>query len=145
MVDVGAKDVTRREALARGVIHMSAEAIEAIAEGSAGKGDVIGIARIAGIQAAKRTAEWIPLAHPLPLEAVTLEFHIDREAGSVESEATARVSGKTGVEMEALVAVGAAALTVYDMCKSIDRAMVIDQIQLVRKTGGKSGTYEAPR
>jgi len=145
MVDVGAKDVTRREALARGVIHMSAEAIEAIAEGSAGKGDVIGIARIAGIQAAKRTAEWIPLAHPLPLESVTLEFHIDREAGSVEIEATARVSGKTGVEMEALVAVGAAALTVYDMCKSIDRAMVIDQIQLVRKTGGKSGTYEAPR
>ena len=145
MVDVGAKDVTRREALARGVIHMSAEAIEAIAEGSAGKGDMIGIARIAGIQAAKRTAEWIPLAHPLPLESVTLEFHIDREAGSVEIEATARVSGKTGVEMEALVAVGAAALTVYDMCKSIDRAMVIDQIQLVRKTGGKSGTYEAPR
>lgn len=145
MVDVGAKAVTRREALARGVIRMSADAIEAIADGSADKGDVIGIARIAGIQAAKRTAEWIPLAHPLPLESVTLEFNIDREAGEVEIEATARVSAKTGVEMEALVAVGAAALTVYDMCKSIDRAMVIDQIRLVRKTGGKSGTYEAPR
>lgn len=144
MVDVGAKDVTRREALARGVIKMSADAIAAIADGSAEKGDVIGIARIAGIQAAKRTAEWIPLAHPLPLESVTLEFKIDREAGHVEIEATAKVSAKTGVEMEALVAVGAAALTVYDMCKSIDRAMVIDQIQLVRKTGGKSGTYEAP-
>lgn len=144
MVDVGAKDVTRREALARGVIKMSADAIAAIADGSAEKGDVIGIARIAGIQAAKRTAEWIPLAHPLPLESVTLEFNIDREAGHVEIEATAKVSAKTGVEMEALVAVGAAALTVYDMCKSIDRAMVIDQIQLVRKTGGKSGTYEAP-
>ena len=122
---------------------MSPEAIRAVAEGSAEKGDVLGIARIAGIQAAKRTAEWIPLAHPLPLESVTLDFSIDREAGQVVIEAAARVTAKTGVEMEALVAVGAAALTIYDMCKSIDRAMVIDQIRLVKKTGGKSGTYEA--
>ena len=143
MVDVGEKAVTRREALARGVIKMSGDALDAIASGTAEKGDVLGIARIAGIQAAKRTAEWIPLAHPLPLESVTLDFKVDRDAGQVEIEASARVSAKTGVEMEALVAVGAAALTIYDMCKSIDRAMVIDQIRLIKKTGGKSGTYQA--
>jgi len=143
MVDVGAKPVTRREAVARGRIRLSPEALQAVVEGSARKGDVLGVARIAGIQAAKRTADWIPLAHPLPLESVEIEFHPEPDGAAIEIEARVRVSAKTGVEMEALVAVSAAALTVYDMCKSIDRGMVIEQIRLLRKSGGKSGLYEA--
>ncbi len=148
MVDVGAKAVTAREAIARGRIWMSSAAFEAIETSSVSKGDVLGIARIAGIQAAKRTSDWIPLAHPLPLESVELDFtpstQLPGKDGrrSIEIRATARITAKTGVEMEALVAVSAAALCIYDMCKSIDREMSIDAIELVRKSGGKSGTYE---
>jgi len=143
MVDVAAKSVTLREAVARGRVELSHEALQAIVSGSAAKGDVLGVARIAGIQAAKRTAEWIPLCHPLPLEAVEIDLRPDASGPCVEIEARARVTGKTGVEMEALVAVSAAALTIYDMCKSIDKGMRIGDIRLVRKTGGKSGTYQA--
>jgi cyclic pyranopterin phosphate synthase len=142
MVDVGAKPVTQREAIARGRVRLSPDAFRAAVEGSAEKGDVLGVARIAGIQAAKRTAEWIPLAHPLPLESVEIEFHPQQEVPAIEVEATVRVTAKTGVEMEALVAVSAAALTLYDMCKSIDRGMVIEDVRLLRKSGGKSGLYE---
>lgn len=139
MVDVAEKPVTAREAVAAGRVRMSDEALRAVAEGSAAKGDVLGVARLAGIQAAKRTSDWIPLAHPLPLDGVELEFRTGE--GVVEIEARVRVSAKTGVEMEALVAVSAAALTVYDMLKSVDRAMQIDEIRLLHKSGGKSGTW----
>ena len=142
MVDVGAKTPTAREAVARGAVHLSEDALRAVVEGSAAKGDVLGIARIAGIQAAKRTSEWIPLCHPLPLESVEIAFRPDADGSLIEIEATARVTAKTGVEMEALVAVSAAALTIYDMCKSIDRGMRIEGVELLRKSGGKSGTYE---
>ena len=142
MVDVGAKPVTQREAIARGRVRLSPDAFRAAVEGSAKKGDVLGVARIAGIQAAKRTAEWIPLAHPLPLETVEINFHPQQEVPAIEVEAIVRVTAKTGVEMEALVAVSAAALTLYDMCKSIDRGMVIEDVRLLRKSGGKSGLYE---
>ncbi len=142
MVDVGAKPVTRREAVAEGLVRLSREAFDAIVKGEASKGDVLGVARIAAIQAAKRTAEWIPLAHPLPLEAVELEFEPLPADLAIRVEARVRCSARTGVEMEALVAVSVAALTVYDMCKSIDRGIVIEQVRLLRKTGGKSGSYE---
>ena len=141
MVDVGAKGETRREAIARGRVRLSREAFEMVAKGEASKGDVIGISRVAGIQAAKRTADWIPLAHPLPLEAIEVDLVPDPEGPSIEIEARVRTTGKTGVEMEALTAVTAAALTVYDMCKSVDRGMVIEAVRLIRKSGGKSGTY----
>jgi cyclic pyranopterin phosphate synthase len=142
MVDVGEKETTAREAIAAGVVRLSREAFDAVVEERAVKGDVLGVARIAGIQAAKRTADWIPLAHPLPIESVEIDFTPDPGGPAIEIEARVRVTGKTGVEMEALVAVSAAALTVYDMCKSIDRAMTIDAVRLVRKSGGKSGTYQ---
>jgi cyclic pyranopterin phosphate synthase len=142
MVDVGAKGVTRREAVARGTVRLSREALEAIQKGEASKGDVLGVARIAAIQAAKRTPEWIPLAHPLPLDSVEVDFRPDPEGPSVEIEARVRATARTGVEMEALTAVAGAALTIYDMCKSIDRGMVVEGIRLVRKSGGKSGIYE---
>ncbi len=142
MVDVRPKPVTQREALARGRVRLSAATLEAVLEGSSKKGDVLGVARIAGIQAAKRTADWIPLAHPLAIESVEVDLRPEPETGSIEIEARVGISARTGVEMEALVAVSAAALTVYDMCKSLDRSLVIEEIRLVRKTGGKSGTYE---
>jgi cyclic pyranopterin phosphate synthase len=141
MVDVGAKEATRREAIARGSVRLSREAFESVVKGEVRKGDVLGVARIAGIQAAKRTGEWIPLAHPLPLESVEVDLRPETRDCSIEIEARVRTTAKTGVEMEALAAVSGAALTLYDMCKSIDRAMVIDSVRLVRKTGGKSGTY----
>jgi cyclic pyranopterin phosphate synthase len=142
MVDVGAKAVTSREAVARARVRLSPAAFRSVIEGKARKGDVLAVSRIAGIQAAKRTSEWIPLAHPLPLESVEIHFEpLDAES-SIGIEARVRVSAKTGVEMEALVAVSAAALTLYDMCKSIDRAIVIEEIALQRKSGGKSGEYE---
>ena len=144
MVDVGSKEVTSREAIARGRVRLNDEAFRAVVEGSAEKGDVRGVARIAGIQAAKRTAEWIPLAHPLPLDAVELEFTAVDGPPAIDIEARVRTTARTGVEMEALVAVSAAALTVYDMCKSIDRGMVVEAVRLVRKSGGKSGLYERP-
>ncbi len=143
MVDVGDKQPTTREALARGRVRLSREAFDAIVGGTATKGDVLGVARIAGIQGAKRAADWIPLAHPLPLESVNLEFTPEHAVPAIEIEARVRVFAKTGVEMEALVAVSAAALTIYDMCKSIDRGMVVEDLRLIRKTGGKSGVFQA--
>ncbi|HXZ86310.1 MAG TPA: cyclic pyranopterin monophosphate synthase MoaC, partial [Myxococcota bacterium] len=142
MVDVGAKPATAREAVARGRVELSREALRAVARGSAAKGDVLGVARIAAIQAAKRTAEWIPLCHPLPLDALEVDFATSEEPPAIEIEARARTTAKTGVEMEALVAVSAAALAIYDMLKSLDRSMVIGALRLVRKSGGRSGAYE---
>jgi cyclic pyranopterin phosphate synthase len=142
MVDVGDKAVTAREAVARGRVRLSRDAFEAVVRGEVGKGDVLGVARIAGIQAAKRTSDWIPLCHPVPLESVEVLFEPLEDLPAIEVEARARVSARTGVEMEALVCVSAAVLTIYDMCKSIDRGMVIDEIRLVRKSGGRSGLYE---
>jgi cyclic pyranopterin monophosphate synthase len=144
MVDVGGKPPSARAAVARGRIELSREALHAVISGRSKKGDVLGVARIAGIQAAKRTAEWIPLCHPLPLDALELEFLPELSPPSIAIEARARTTARTGVEMEALVAVSAAALTIYDMCKSIDRGMRIGDIRLVHKSGGKSGTYERP-
>ena len=143
MVDVGGKTPTAREAIATGRITMSAEAARAIAEGSAKKGDVIAVARVAGIMAAKRTSDLIPLCHPLPLTKITLDLDVD--ASGVTATATVATDGKTGVEMEALTAVGVALLTVYDMAKAIDKAMEIDGIRLLEKRGGKSGDWSAPR
>jgi len=141
MVDVSGKDETARTAVARGRIHMLPETLARIREGQMGKGDVLGVARLAGIMAAKRTGELIPLCHPLMLSKVAVEL-TPVEPDCVEIEATVKVTGRTGVEMEALTAVSIAALTVYDMCKAVDRAMRIDAIRLVHKSGGKSGLYE---
>lgn len=141
MVDVGGKDVTSREAVARGEIKMSPSTLRAIASGRTKKGDVFAVARIAGILAAKRTYELIPLCHPLPLSAVALELRVNRSRSAVEVEARVSVEGKTGVEMEALTAVAVACLTVYDMAKAIDRGMTLGRIRLMRKSGGKSGTW----
>jgi len=140
MVDVGGKAVTRRKALARGQVRMSAEALRLVREGSK-KGDVLQVARIAGIQGAKRTSDLIPLCHPLPLDSVVLDLQIDDAAGAVVVTATAATSGRTGVEMEALTAVSVACLTVYDMVKAVDKAMVIDQVLLLEKEGGRSGHW----
>jgi cyclic pyranopterin phosphate synthase len=141
MVDVGAKGVTLRECVARGAVTMAPATLAAIAEGRTPKGDVLAVARIAGIQAAKRTADWIPLAHPLPLDLVEVEVVPDASGSRVEIRARVRAQGRTGVEMEALVAVAAAGLTIYDMCKAIDRGMRVDAVRLVRKSGGKSGDW----
>jgi len=142
MVDVGAKPVTVREAVARGSVSLSREAFDAVIAGTAKKGDVLGVARIAAIQTAKRTSEWIPLCHPLALDALEIDFTPQPKGPAIAIEARVRTSARTGVEMEALVAVSAAALTIYDMCKSIDREMVIGEVRLIRKSGGKSGLYE---
>lgn len=139
MVEVGAKPETARVAIASGRVTMQPATAKAIAAGTLGKGDVLGVARLAGIQAAKRTAEWIPLCHPLRLTGVDLELRVD--AATVAIRATVRAFDRSGVEMEALTAVTAAALTVYDMCKAIDREMTIHAVQLEEKRGGKSGTY----
>lgn len=141
MVDVSAKAETTRQAVARGRISMSAEAARAIIEGSAKKGDVLAVARVAGIMAAKKTAELIPLCHPLMLSKVTLDLSADEEG--VTATATVRTTGQTGVEMEALTAVSVALLTVYDMAKAIDKGMILGPIALVEKTGGKSGDWRA--
>ena len=141
MVDVSAKPVTVRTATARGRVAMRPETVALIRSGSAKKGDVLGVARLAGIMAAKRTAELIPLCHPLPISAVSLELTAEEAAAAVEIEATVRTDGRTGVEMEALTAVSVAALTVYDMCKSVDRGMRIEAVRLVHKAGGKSGEF----
>jgi cyclic pyranopterin phosphate synthase len=142
MVDVSEKDVTRRTAVARGAVEMAPTTLALVAEGRAAKGDVLAVARLAGIMAAKRTADLIPLCHPLPLSQVALALEV-RE-GRVEIEATVSVTGRTGVEMEALTAVSVAALTVYDMLKAADKAMRITDIRLAFKEGGRSGRYEAP-
>jgi cyclic pyranopterin phosphate synthase len=142
MVDVGGKPATARRAVASGRITMSAEALAAIRAGNAPKGDVLGTARIAGIMAAKRTGELIPLCHPLGLEAVSVEF--DYEDAAIRVTATASLTGRTGVEMEAMTAASIALLTIYDMAKAIDKGMVIDAVRLITKTGGKSGDWQAP-
>jgi cyclic pyranopterin monophosphate synthase len=141
MVDVGAKPVTDRTATARALVTMLPATLAMIRSGGATKGDVLGVARIAGIMAAKRTAELIPLCHPLPISAVTVELSADEAAGGVEIAATVRTTGQTGVEMEALTAASVAALTVYDMCKSVDRGMRIEAVRLTHKAGGKSGEF----
>jgi len=143
MVDVAAKDETHRVARAAGSIHMRPETLALIAGGTAKKGDVLGIARIAAIQAAKRTGELIPLCHPIALTRVAAEFTIDAERSAVHVEATAECTGRTGVEMEALTAASVALLTVYDMCKAVDRGMRIDNVRLLEKKGGKSGHWQA--
>ena len=143
MVDVGAKAVTERIAIAEGAVTMQPATLALIVSGNARKGDVIGAARIAGIMAAKRTHELIPLAHPLALTSVTVDIEPDTELPGLRVRATARVAGKTGVEMEALTAVSVACLTVYDMAKAVDRGMAITGIRLIEKRGGKSGTWKA--
>ena len=143
MVDVGAKQVTERSATAEGFVSMSPSTLDLILEGRAEKGDVLATARIAGIMAAKRTHELIPLCHPLALTQVTVDFEPVRDPCGIWVEATAKVEGKTGVEMEALTAVSIACLTLYDMCKAVDRAMSFSGIRLVEKTGGRSGAFKA--
>jgi cyclic pyranopterin phosphate synthase len=144
MVDVSAKAETDRVAVARGSVVMAPETLRLIQEGRAEKGDVLAVAQLAGIMAAKRTSELIPLCHPLPLTSVDVTLDCDPARNAVEITATCRTTGKTGVEMEALTAASVAALTVYDMCKSVDRGMVLTDIRLQHKSGGKSGTYDRP-
>jgi cyclic pyranopterin monophosphate synthase len=143
MVDVGAKAVTRRTAIAEGRVRMARDAFDLVRSNAAPKGDVLGVARVAGIQAAKRTGELIPLCHPLSLEVIEVDAELDETLPGVRVRATVRTEGKTGVEMEALTAVAAACLTVYDMVKSADRAMTIEAIRLLYKSGGRSGEYQA--
>jgi cyclic pyranopterin phosphate synthase len=141
MVDVSAKNVTGRTALAGGTIAMNGEALLAVEEGSAEKGDVLGTARLAGIMAAKRTAELIPLCHPLGIDTCAVDFEIQREPPQIQARCRVKVSAKTGAEMEALTGVSAALLTIYDMCKALDRTMVIGNIRLLEKSGGRSGRF----
>ena len=143
MVDVGGKDITQRVAVASGSIVMQAQTLATIRAGDAKKGDVLGVARIAGIQAAKETSRLIPLCHPLALTKVAVEFELDDALPGVRVLATAKVEGKTGVEMEALTAASVALLTVYDMAKAVDKAMMIGEIKVEEKQGGKSGPYRA--
>ena len=142
MVDVTGKDVTRRVAVARGVVAMRAETLDAIAEGQISKGDVLAVARVAGIMAAKKTPDLVPMCHPLDISGVEVEIAPRRSPPSVEIEATVRISGRTGVEMEALTAVSVAGLTIYDMCKAVDREMTIGESRRVHKSGGKSGAFD---
>ena len=144
MVDVSDKAETERKAVAKGLVHMAPETLALIREGQVKKGDVLSVARLAGIMGAKRTPDLIPLCHPLALTSVKVDLEIDEEACAIAITAACALKGRTGVEMEALTAVAVAALTVYDMCKARDRAMRIGDIRLVHKSGGKSGTYEAP-
>ena len=141
MVDVGAKAITQRIATAEGQIQMQPETLQKILAGDNKKGDVLGIARIAGIMAAKKTADLIPLCHPLALNKVEIDLQTDEKQSRVICQATVTVSGKTGVEMEALTAVQICLLTIYDMCKAVDRGMIISNIRLLRKVGGKSGNW----
>ncbi len=143
MVDIAAKDVSKRSARAGGRIVMRPETLSLIREGSAGKGDVLGIARIAAIQAAKRTSDLIPLAHPLPLTRVTVEFSVNELESAIEISVTAETLDRTGVEMEALTAAAIGLLTIYDMCKAADRGMRIESVRLLEKSGGKSGHFVA--
>lgn len=144
MVDVTAKGETRREAIARGCVRMRPETVRAIVEGGISKGDVLAVARIAGIMAAKKTGGLIPLCHPLQLTDVDISFRPDADKGEIDIESRVKTIGKTGVEMEAMTAVSVAALAIYDMCKSAEKGIVISDIMLVKKTGGKSGVYRRP-
>ena len=141
MVDVSGKEVTSRIAIARGTIHMRAATLDLILEDKIEKGDVFSVARVAGIMAAKKTADLIPMCHPLNITSVKIELSPARDPARVDIEATVRVTGKTGVEMEAMTAVSIAGLTIYDMCKAVDREMTIGEIRLAKKSGGKSGTF----
>ena len=144
MVDVTDKAETERVAVAKGAVVMQPETLALIRAGGVAKGDVLSVARLAGIMGAKRTPDLIPLCHPLALSSVRVDLELSAERPAVEITATCKLTGKTGVEMEALTAVAIAALTVYDMCKAVDRAMHIEDIRLTHKSGGKSGTFEAP-
>ncbi|MCE2465387.1 MAG: cyclic pyranopterin monophosphate synthase MoaC [Dehalococcoidia bacterium] len=139
MVDVGWKPETRREAIARGFVSMQHRTLQLIVDGSFEKGDVLATARLAGIMGAKATSQLIPLCHPIPIDQVAVDLDVDHEAVGIRVTATARTSAKTGVEMEAMTAVSVAALTIYDMCKAVDRGIRLEGIRLVKKTGGKSG------
>lgn len=141
MVDVGAKAVTQRSALAEGFIEMQADTLAMILRGEHKKGDVLAVARIAGIMASKKTAELVPLCHPLPLTHVGIEFSADAERGHIRCQALVKTCGQTGVEMEALTAVQIALLTIYDMCKAVDRGMTMQNLRLLEKDGGKSGHW----
>jgi cyclic pyranopterin monophosphate synthase len=141
MVDVSDKDITSRIAVARGTIHMRTETLALILDNNIEKGDVFSVARVAGIMAAKKTSELIPMCHPLNITSVEIDLTPAENPARVEIEASVRVSGKTGVEMEAMMAVSMAGLTIYDMCKAVDREMSIGEIRLVKKSGGKSGTF----
>lgn len=143
MVDVGAKAETERSATAQSILKVSAEVIDAIEKGSVKKGDVFSVARIAGIQAAKKCSELIPLCHPLMLTKISVEIETDKPKGEIIVEATCKLTGKTGVEMEALTACSIAALTIYDMCKAMDKGIVITNTKLLEKRGGKSGDWQA--
>ena len=144
MVDVSAKEATEREAVAKGSVLMKRATLDLVRKGKAKKGDVLAVARLAGIMAAKRTPELIPLAHPLTLDSVKLDLRCDKNRNAVDITATCKIKARTGVEMEALTAVAVAALAVYDMLKAVDRGMKISEIRLVHKSGGVSGTFEAP-
>src|SRR5579872_5186197 len=141
MVDVSEKDITRREATARAIVSMQPETARLIASGGMKKGDVLAVAQVAGVMAAKRTPDLIPLCHPLPITGVDMAFELDVDKARLEIHATVRVTGRTGVEMEALTAASVAALTVYDMCKAVDRGMSISNVELLHKAGGKSGEF----
>ena len=141
MVDISDKDITTRTATAKVRVLMLPETLRTVMEGTAKKGDVLGVARLAGIMGAKRTADLIPLCHPLPISAVTVDLTPDPADNAIDIEATVRTTGRTGVEMEALTAASIAALTVYDMCKAIDRGMRVDGLRVVHKAGGKSGEF----
>lgn len=141
MVDVGNKDVTAREAIAEARISLEPATLKLVQEGNIKKGDVFGAARLAGVMAAKKTPDLIPLTHPLPLESINVDFDLDEEKSMVIITATARTTARTGVEMEAMTAVSVAALTVYDMCKSAEKGITITDIRLIKKTGGKSGEW----
>ena len=143
MVDVGSKDITHRAATAGDEISMLAETLELVQQGNHKKGDVLGIARIAGIMAAKKTSELIPLCHPLSLTHIDVEFSVDSENSTISCQVKAETSGQTGVEMEALTAVQVCLLTIYDMCKAVDRGMRINNVRLLEKSGGKSGYWSA--
>jgi cyclic pyranopterin phosphate synthase len=144
MVDVGEKSETARQAVAAGTVSMSRQAYGMVRQGTVKKGDVLGVARIAGIMAAKKVDQLIPLCHPLAITGAELAFSFNDEQCAIDIEATVSITGRTGVEMEALTAVSAAALTVYDMCKAVDKTMVISNIRLLRKSGGKSGLFVRP-
>ncbi|GAB4366910.1 MAG: cyclic pyranopterin monophosphate synthase MoaC [Kiloniellaceae bacterium] len=144
MVDVSDKEVTERSATAKGSVIMQPETLAMIRDGGVKKGDVLSVARLAGIMGAKRTPDLIPLCHPLALTSVKVDLAIDEARSAVDITATCKLKGRTGVEMEALTAVSVAALTVYDMCKAVDRGMRITEVRLTHKAGGKSGTFEAP-
>lgn len=142
MVDVGAKSITRREAAASATVRMSKGTLQKLVDRALPKGDVLATAKVAGVLGAKQTPALIPLTHPVPISSIDVTFDIDRDAGTIEVRSIVRCEGKTGVEIEAMTACAVAALTIYDMCKSVEKGITIDNLQLVRKSGGKSGTWE---